>query len=158
MSPKPVFLDVDSSVVENKLRITEQNQANSFDKLFSAPPPTPVIPEPGFCVKTRETTTSTKLFINICYTDAIPPPNDISEEELMLICKSEEISSFKIPMSIGDIISEKDKNGDDVKTTDVAVHSTFFKKIQDSAVFRDLLHLKELNPSIVSPLLRIALF
>lgn len=137
MSSKPVFLDVDSSVVENKLRVTEENQENSLDKLFSTPPPIPVIPEPGFCVKTKETTTNSKLFINICYTDVIPPPNDISEEELMLICKSEEISSFKIPMSIGEINSEKDKHGDDVKTTDVAVHSDFFKKIQDSTVFKD---------------------
>ncbi|KAK5649766.1 hypothetical protein RI129_000795 [Pyrocoelia pectoralis] len=136
MSPQPVFLDVDSSLVENKLRITEDNE-NDVNKIFGEHPSTPVIPEPGFCVKSKETATNTKIFINICYTNVIPPPTDISEEELILICNSEENSSFKIPMSIGEINSENDKHGNEVKITDVAIHSTFYKKIQERPLFKD---------------------
>ena len=49
-----------------------------------------------------------KGFINICHTSEIPPPKNISEEELVGIATSDE-PSFVIPMSIGQERLEPDK-------------------------------------------------
>ena len=62
----------------------------------------------GICVKTR-TSAGDKVFINICQTAEIPPPEDIDEEQLMKIWSSDEHTSFRIPMSIGEAHVEEDK-------------------------------------------------
>lgn len=76
-----------------------------------------------------------KVFINICQTDAIPPPKDISVEDLEDILDSED-SGFKIPMSIGEIRSEADKKGQDAKACDVAIHPKFFEKVEAIPLFK----------------------
>ena len=43
----------------------------------------------GFCVKTK-TSIGDKVFINICHTDEVPPPEDISDNQLMDILSSDE--------------------------------------------------------------------
>ncbi|XP_043915173.1 PIH1 domain-containing protein 1-like [Protopterus annectens] len=63
-------------------------------------------PQPGFCVKTK--TADDKIFINICKSDQIPSPPDISEEELIEILESDEPSSYRIPMSLGEPHAEID--------------------------------------------------
>lgn len=90
---------------------------------------------PGFCVKTREIGLETKVFINICQTDAIPPPKDISVQKLEKILDSED-SDFKVPMSIGEIRSEADKKGVDAKACDVAINPKFFDKIEAIPLFK----------------------
>jgi hypothetical protein len=55
----------------------------------------------GMCVKTH-TEAGDKVFINVCHTPELPAPDDISEDALMKIWTSEEHSSFRIPMSIGE--------------------------------------------------------
>lgn len=137
MVPKPVFLDVGSSSIEQKLRIAEESKEDEFNKLFGSHVASHVVPTAGFCVKSKELDTGVKVFINVCSTNDIPPPNDISEEELLLICTTEDVSSFKIPMSIGEILSETDKNGNAVKVSDVAVNPNFLKKIDESALFKN---------------------
>ncbi|KAF5293186.1 hypothetical protein FQA39_LY13654 [Lamprigera yunnana] len=136
MVPKPVFLDVDTSVVENKLKIASNSKEDEFTNLFGKSAPICVVPTPGFCIKSKELTSNTKVFVNVCYSDTIPPPNDISEEELVLICNTEEKSSFRVPMSIGEIMTDTDKNGNMVKITDVAVHPNFYRKIEESKFFK----------------------
>ncbi|XP_060527507.1 PIH1 domain-containing protein 1 [Cylas formicarius] len=125
-----IFLDVDPSIVENNLRFTDDDK--EFKKLlgdgFDKYPSKVVKPHPGFCVKTKERDTDTKVFVNICKIDAIPPPRDITEHELTDIMDSDS-SDFKIPMSIGDLRMEKDKKGSDAKVYDVAIHPNFFDKI-----------------------------
>ena len=63
----------------------------------------------GFCVKTKNLITSQKVFLNICQTDAIPAPADITDCELTDILDSDEPSSFRIPMSLGEGHDEVDK-------------------------------------------------
>ena len=63
----------------------------------------------GFCVKTKNFITSQKVFLNICQTEVIPPPADISNSELTDILESDEPSSFRIPMSLGEGHDEADK-------------------------------------------------
>lgn len=91
----------------------------------------------GFCLKTREVETNQKLFINICTTDAIPPPKDITEEELNEILNTDEITDFKIPMSIGEIRIETDKKGEEAKACDVAINPVFLEKIENIQLFKD---------------------
>ena len=63
----------------------------------------------GFCVKTRNIISSQKVFINICHTDVIPQPVDINESDLIKILESDEPSTFRVPMSIGECHEEVDK-------------------------------------------------
>jgi len=137
---KPIYLDVDSSIVENNLRITNDSN-DELTKIFGNTskeyPSKLVKPHPGFCVKTKEDGTDTKVFVNICTTEAIPPPKEISEMELIEIIESEEASDYRVPMSIGEIRSEKDKKGNEAKAVDIAINDSFLKKIQTYQTFKN---------------------
>ncbi|CAH1154341.1 unnamed protein product [Phaedon cochleariae] len=126
---KAVFLDVDSSIVEKNLRFTDSNE-EEITKIFGAQefPSKLVKPIPGFCVKTKEASTGCKVFVNVCQTDAIPPPKDISTQQLRDCLNSEDPGDYRVPMSIGEIRTEPDKKGQDSKTCDIAIHPDFFKK------------------------------
>jgi len=50
-----------------------------------------------------------KVFINICQTSEVPAPEDITEADLVRIWSSEDHSSYRIPMSIGEGHEEADK-------------------------------------------------
>lgn len=61
----------------------------------------------GICIKAK-TTSGEKIFINVCVTDAIPPPEDISDIKLYEFVNAEE-PDYTIPMSIGAERMEEDK-------------------------------------------------
>ena len=63
----------------------------------------------GFCVKTRNVITSRKIFLNVCQTDIIPQPVDIDESELIKILETDEPTTFRVPMSLGEGHEELDK-------------------------------------------------
>lgn len=86
-------------------------------------------------MKTRIPNENKKIFINICHTDAIPPPEEISENELVDILSSDEPSNYRMPMSIGEARLENDKSGQPSTVYDVAISTAFFKKVQTSKVF-----------------------
>lgn len=90
----------------------------------------------GFCVKTYTKPDNKKIFVNICLTDAIPCPRDISNEELMQILSSEDPSSYRVPMSIGEGRTEPDKSGAPATAYDVAINPEFFKKIEKDELFQ----------------------
>jgi hypothetical protein len=50
-----------------------------------------------------------KVFVNICQISDVPAPEDINEETLLKIWSSDDHSSFRIPMSIGEGHEEADK-------------------------------------------------
>jgi len=142
MGPRPVFLDVDPSIVERNLQITEDPGEEELKKLFPSEEQYPskvVKPFPGFCIKSKEVGTEVKVFVNICHTNAIPPPRDISEEELVELCSTDEPADFRIPMSIGEVRSEPDKRGSDAKAVDVAINPQFFGKVEGSSLFKNFL-------------------
>lgn len=91
------------------------------------------------CVKAHRSTNNEKIFINICTSDGIPPPEDISPDQLTEILSSESPSNYKIPMSITELRLTPDKSGNDAVVCDVAIHSNFFRKIEALRVFRDFL-------------------
>lgn len=90
----------------------------------------------GFCIKTKELGTGAKIFINICQTDAIPAPKDITESQLEEILENEDETNFKIPMSIGEVRPETDTKGEQAKACDIAINPKFFEKIQNAPLFR----------------------
>ncbi|KAF5296658.1 hypothetical protein FQR65_LT10198 [Abscondita terminalis] len=142
MSPKPVFLEVDSTIVEKNLIITKNEDEEEFNKLITSGDnylSKLIKPIPGFCIKTKEVGTDVKVFVNICQTDAIPPPEDLSEEELERLCRTDGPCNFRIPLSIGEIRNESDKKGMDAKAIDVAINPIFFAKIESSQIFKNFL-------------------
>ncbi|ENN75877.1 hypothetical protein D910_06202 [Dendroctonus ponderosae] len=91
----------------------------------------------GICVKSKEVGTDVKVFVNICTTDAIPPPKNISESELQEYIDSDDSSEFRVPMSIGEVRTEQDKKGTDVKVVDIAINPGFFTKLQSQKLFNE---------------------
>lgn len=136
-----VLLEVDRSIIEKNLLIQE-SQNDGLEELFQArasqpPPDHPwklVKPAPGMCVKTH-TEAGDKVFINICHTPEVPAPENISEDALVEIWTSEDHSSFRVPMSIGEGHAEADKAGNPTVAYDVAINREFYKKIENSKVF-----------------------
>lgn len=77
--------------------------------------------------------------MNICQTDSIPAPKDITQEQLEEIIESEDEVGFRIPMSIGEVRPEADKKGEEAKACDVAINPKFFEKIQAIPLFKSFL-------------------
>lgn len=69
------------------------------------PDSTQIQPQPGFCVKTNSS--EGKVFINICHSPSIPPPADLTEDELLQMLEEDQ-AGFRIPMSLGEPHAELD--------------------------------------------------
>lgn len=80
--------------------------------------------------------TNKKIFVNICHTDGIPPPRDVSEEDIQRIIDTED-TSFRIPMSIGQMREDVDKKGETAMVFDVAINPLFFDKIHNSQLLKN---------------------
>lgn len=98
-----------------------------------------VKPLAGFCLKAFRKDTREKFFINLCHTDGIPAPEDITEDQLMAILNDGTPSAFKIPMSITQPRFMKDNSDKQCQVCDIAVNCTFFKKIESGGLMRDFL-------------------
>lgn len=48
-----------------------------------------------------------KVFINICHSPSIPPPVDVTEDELLQMLEEDQ-AGFRIPMSLGEPHAELD--------------------------------------------------
>lgn len=151
MSSRRNFLDADNSIMDRNLRFVKNDLEDNLNQYFggsgsrgrdtaiSAPPRDykVVQPKPGFCIKSFKVNTNEKYFINVCQTEEIPSPEEISEEQLAEILNSEAPSSFRIPMSISEPRITKDKSDNPVDAVDIAVNPKFFIKIEKSLLFRD---------------------
>lgn len=67
-------------------------------------------PLSGMCVKTLSEPSKQKVFINICQSNAVPLPPEISREELVQLLQSEDPSGYRVPMSIGEPHTEIDNS------------------------------------------------
>ncbi|XP_044754619.1 PIH1 domain-containing protein 1 [Coccinella septempunctata] len=133
MPSNSIFLEVDSSIKENQLKLVDNESNENFQKLFSENDPEfpskYIQPYPGFCIKTKDTL-GDKFFLNICHSDAIPiPPTDITNLRAEDVLEKD-ITEFRVPMSIGALHHEKDTKGIECRACDVVINSIFFKKIQ----------------------------
>ncbi|XP_015112030.1 PIH1 domain-containing protein 1 [Diachasma alloeum] len=133
------LLDVDESLMKKNLLLPEyKEEGEEFDRLVKTleTPQTPSVvfrPYPGVCIKTK-TNAGDKIFVNVCHTTEIPPPDDISDERFDKIL-SEDTPAWCIPMSIGHEHLESDKSGAKCPTYDVAINTKFFDKCQEKKHF-----------------------
>uniref|UniRef100_A0A8D0TVY2 PIH1 domain-containing protein 1 n=2 Tax=Sus scrofa TaxID=9823 RepID=A0A8D0TVY2_PIG len=93
----------------------------------SRPESTQIQPQPGFCIKTNSS--EGKVFINICHSPSIPPPADLTEDELLQMLEEDQ-AGFRIPMSLGEPHAELDAKGQGCTAYDVAVNSDFYRRMQ----------------------------
>ncbi|XP_041776347.1 PIH1 domain-containing protein 1-like [Anopheles merus] len=98
-----------------------------------------VKPAPGFCVKAFKKGTEEKFFINLCQTDGIPPPRDITEDELIRILNDGEPNAFRIPMSITQPRPALDKSNQGCQVCDIAINTKFYAKIESGGLLREFL-------------------
>ncbi|XP_065072707.1 PIH1 domain-containing protein 1 [Ochlerotatus camptorhynchus] len=146
---RSTFLEADSSLIERNLLFVRDEAEETFNTMFgpiveqaqdiSSGRSKVVKPLPGFCLKAFRKDTREKFFINICQTDGIPAPDDITDDQLMAILNDGTPSSFKIPMSITQPRIMKDNSDRQCQVSDIAVNSTFFKKIESGGLMRDFL-------------------
>ncbi|XP_058136572.1 PIH1 domain-containing protein 1 [Dasypus novemcinctus] len=99
------------------------------------PESTQIQPQPGFCIKTNSS--EGKVFINICHSPSIPPPADMTEDELLQMLEEDQ-AGFRIPMSLGEPHAELDAKGQGCTAYDVAVNSDFYRRMQKSDFLREL--------------------
>lgn len=99
------------------------------------PESTQIQPKPGFCIKTNSS--EGKVFINICHSPSIPPPVDVTEDELLQMLEEDQ-AGFRIPMSLGEPHAELDAKGQGCTAYDVAVNSNFYLRMQNSDFLREL--------------------
>uniref|UniRef100_A0A182UEA4 PIH1 domain-containing protein n=1 Tax=Anopheles melas TaxID=34690 RepID=A0A182UEA4_9DIPT len=93
----------------------------------------------GFCVKAFKKGTEEKFFINLCQTDGIPPPRDITEDELIRILNDGEPNAFRIPMSITQPRPALDKSNQGCQVCDIAINTKFYAKIESGGLLREFL-------------------
>ncbi|XP_031617800.1 PIH1 domain-containing protein 1-like [Contarinia nasturtii] len=148
---KPLnFLDAETSHLDSQLRIVHNELEDNLNEMFGggvkaeaemekSQPYKIIKPDPGLCVKAFRKTNNEKCFVNICTSDGIPPPEDISADQLTMILSSETPSNYKIPMSITELRLTPDKSGKDAIVCDVAIHPLFFRKVEAIIIFRDFL-------------------
>ncbi|XP_055643289.1 PIH1 domain-containing protein 1-like [Toxorhynchites rutilus septentrionalis] len=147
--PSTAFLDADSSLIEKNLRFVRDETEEEFNNMFgpimeqaqdiSSGRSKIVKPSPGFCVKAFRQDNREKFFLNICQTDGIPPPEDITEDQLLAILNDGSPGSFKIPMSITQPRSTQDSSDKTCQVCDIAVSCKFFSKIEKGGLMRDFL-------------------
>eukprot|EP00731_Ephydatia_muelleri_P023372 Em0015g955a len=97
-----------------------------------------VIPEAGFCVKTV-TDKGEKVFVNICQSEQLPTPKDITDEQLLALLESGDPSQYRISLSLGEPHREKDNAGQECTAYDVIISDKFFETIQKRPVMKDFL-------------------
>lgn len=68
------------------------------------------VPKPGYVMKLRNGQNE-KVFINICTSDKVPVPKDVSDQELAEILQSVDPTQYRVPMSLGEPHAEVDNKG-----------------------------------------------
>uniref|UniRef100_A0A182NC10 PIH1 domain-containing protein 1 n=1 Tax=Anopheles dirus TaxID=7168 RepID=A0A182NC10_9DIPT len=140
---------LDGSGLEKSLRIVK-NEAEEQLENFLAPVAELaedissgrskiVKPAPGFCIKAFKKGTDEKFFINVCQTDGIPAPRDITEDELIRILNDGEQNAFRIPMSITQPREALDKSSHGCQVCDIAINTKFYARIEPGGLMREFL-------------------
>ncbi|KAJ6654424.1 hypothetical protein lerEdw1_007017 [Lerista edwardsae] len=145
-STTPAMASVtDKSLLSTELQDEEDEEfqrllLQATQKIQSAMPTPaeskPIRPLPGFCLKTH-TRSGEKVFVNACRSPHIPSPPDLSNQELECLIESENASTFRIPMSLGEPHAEVDKSGHGCTAYDVTVSSDFFNKMENNHFLKE---------------------
>lgn len=92
------------------------------------------VPKPGHVIKLRSSKDE-KVFINVCTSDKIPAPKEVSDQELVDILQSVDPTQYRVPMSLGEPHVELDNRGQGCTAYDVVINPGFYSKIQKSELF-----------------------
>lgn len=111
------------------------NAQSEQEKSSDGVPYITITPTPGICLKTK-TDGGDKVFINVCHSENVPDPRDLTDDELLKVLESEDPSQYRIPMSIGEPHAEMDKGGAGCTAYDVVVNPKFMMKMEKSELFR----------------------
>ncbi|XP_030842216.1 PIH1 domain-containing protein 1 [Strongylocentrotus purpuratus] len=136
------LLDLDEESLYKHLLLQANENAGG---LFGNATPDPsqsevnvVTPEPGVCIKTKDNS-GKKVFINLCKTTEMPAPADMKESELIKLLDSDELSDYRVPLSIGEPHAEIDNSGNGCTAYDVMINNEFFEKVEKSNLFKGFL-------------------
>ncbi|KAM9843316.1 PIH1 domain-containing protein 1 isoform 2-T3 [Aulostomus maculatus] len=136
-------MTTDSSLLNSELELQQQEELyqqlllQTMGNLQTDDPGSKVIrPQPGMCVKTLSEPDQQKVFVNICQSNSVPPPPDLSREELVELLQSEDPSGYRVPMSLGEPHTEVDNSSQGCTAYDVVINQDFFQKCQKDPLFQ----------------------
>ena len=102
-----------------------------------------VLPCPGFVLKTYilepHDKSKSKLFVNICEHEFIPPPPLTTDEELMKAINAGDNSIYRVPLSLSSLKEDLDKIGNKCFVVDIVMNCDPFKKCRESPDFKAFL-------------------
>ena len=103
-------------------------------------------PDAGFVLKThlkpsnldsvKESQLLKKIFINICHHHMVPPPPLLTDEEVAKAIQSSDNSTFRIPLSLSVLKTDKDKTGKECLVVDACMHPRAFDKASEDDEFK----------------------
>uniref|UniRef100_A0A8D3B6A7 PIH1 domain-containing protein 1 n=1 Tax=Scophthalmus maximus TaxID=52904 RepID=A0A8D3B6A7_SCOMX len=93
-------------------------------------------PQPGMCVKTVSEPDKQKVFVNICQSNSVPHPPELSREELLELLQSEDPSGYRVPMTLGEPHTEVDNSSQGCTAYDVVINQDFFQRCQEDPLFQ----------------------
>ncbi|KAM7372635.1 hypothetical protein PAMP_009790 [Pampus punctatissimus] len=142
----------DSSLLNSELELQQQEELyqqlllQTMGNMQTENPDSKVIrPQPGMCVKTLSEPGMQKVFINICQSNSVPPPPELSREELINLLQSEDPSGYRVPMSLGEPHTEVDNNSQGCTAYDVVINQEFFQMCQKDPLFQQFVILVSLE-------------
>ncbi|XP_056307319.1 PIH1 domain-containing protein 1 isoform X2 [Danio aesculapii] len=142
-----LIMDTDASLLlgdeheqKQQEELYQQLLLQTMGKLQRDSPPSKVIrPQPGMCVKTFSVSDKKKVFLNICQSQTVPPPPHLSQEALVELLESEDPTSYRVPMSLGEPHTEVDNSSQGCAVYDVVINDEFFQKCQKDTLFQQFL-------------------
>ncbi|XP_074511798.1 PIH1 domain-containing protein 1 [Sebastes fasciatus] len=142
----------DSSLLNSELELQQQEELYQQLLLQTVgtmqtenPDSTVIRPQPGMCVKTLSEPGAQKVFVNICQSNSVPLPPELSREELVELLQSEDPSGYRVPMSLGEPHTEVDNNSQGCTAYDVVINQEFFQKCQKDPLFQQFVILVSLE-------------
>ncbi|TMS14881.1 hypothetical protein E3U43_021343 [Larimichthys crocea] len=145
-------MTTDSSLLNSELELQQQEELyqqlllQTMGKMQSQNPDSKLIrPQPGICVKTLSEPSKQKIFINICQSNLVPPPPELSREELVELLQSEDPSGYRVPMSLGEPHIEIDNSSQGCTAYDVVINQEFFQMCQKDPLFQQFVILVSLE-------------
>ncbi|XP_029364352.1 PIH1 domain-containing protein 1 [Echeneis naucrates] len=145
-------MTTDSSLLNSELELQQQEEMyqqlllQTIGKMEAENPDSKVIrPQPGICVKTVSEPNKQKIFINICQSNSVPSPPELSRDELVELLQSEDPSGYRVPMSLGEPHTEVDNSSQGCTAYDVVINQDFFQRCQKDPLFQQFVILVSLE-------------
>nr|XP_057904802.1 PIH1 domain-containing protein 1 isoform X5 [Doryrhamphus excisus] len=136
-------MTTDSTLLTSEMELQQQEDLyqqlllQTMENMHTENPDSKMIrPQPGICVKTTSETDKQKVFVNICQSNSVPPPPELSREDLVELLQSEDPSGYRVPMSLGEPHTEVDNSSQGCTAYDVVINQEFFQKCQKEALFQ----------------------